>query len=51
VAAGRAIRTLGDTGAPFEVLAGDQLAPRLASVLEVVYLIYSEVTPRPVAVA
>jgi len=38
----RAKRTLGEAGVPFEVPAGDQLGPRLTSVLEVVYLIYNE---------
>jgi RNA polymerase sigma factor (sigma-70 family) len=38
----RAKRMLGDAGVPFEVPSGDALAPRLASVLEVVYLIYNE---------
>jgi RNA polymerase sigma-70 factor, ECF subfamily len=37
----RAKRTLGDAGVPFEV-PDDELAPRLASVLEVVYLIFNE---------
>ena len=34
----RAKRTLAEAGVPFEVPAGDELEPRLASVLEVVYL-------------
>jgi RNA polymerase sigma factor (sigma-70 family) len=38
----RAKRTLGDAGVPFEVPAGDELAARLSSVLEVVYLIFNE---------
>jgi predicted RNA polymerase sigma factor len=38
----RAKRSLAEAGVPFEVPAGDQLAPRLASVLEVVYLIFNE---------
>jgi RNA polymerase sigma-70 factor (ECF subfamily) len=38
----RAKRTLAEAGVPFEVPAGDELAPRLASVLEVVYLIFNE---------
>jgi RNA polymerase sigma factor (sigma-70 family) len=38
----RAKRTLADAGAPFEVPSGDALQPRLASVLEVVYLIFNE---------
>ena len=38
----RAKRTLADAGVPFEVPAGDELQPRLASVLEVVYLIFNE---------
>jgi RNA polymerase sigma-70 factor, ECF subfamily len=38
----RAKRTLADAGVPFEVPSGDELAPRLASVLEVVYLIFNE---------
>jgi RNA polymerase sigma factor (sigma-70 family) len=38
----RAKRTLGDAGVPFEVPRGDELAARLASVLEVVYLIFNE---------
>jgi RNA polymerase sigma factor (sigma-70 family) len=38
----RAKRALGDAGVAFELPAGDQLGPRLASVLEVVYLIYNE---------
>jgi RNA polymerase sigma-70 factor (ECF subfamily) len=38
----RAKRTLAEARVPFEVPAGDELAPRLASVLEVVYLIFNE---------
>ncbi|MDH6123591.1 RNA polymerase sigma factor [Kitasatospora sp. GP82] len=38
----RAKRTLADTRVPFEVPYGDELVPRLASVLEVVYLIFNE---------
>ena len=38
----RAKRSLGDAGVPFEVPSGAELAPRLASVLEVVYLIFNE---------
>ena len=38
----RAKRTLSDAGVPFEVPRGDQLQPRLGSVLEVVYLIFNE---------
>ncbi|MEZ5645129.1 MAG: RNA polymerase sigma factor [Burkholderiaceae bacterium] len=38
----RAKRTLSDAGIPFEVPRGDELARRLASVLEVVYLIFNE---------
>jgi RNA polymerase sigma factor (sigma-70 family) len=38
----RAKRTLADEHVPFEVPAGDELQPRLASVLEVVYLIFNE---------
>jgi RNA polymerase sigma factor (sigma-70 family) len=38
----RAKRTLADAGVPFEVPGGPDLAPRLASVLEVVYLIFNE---------
>ena len=38
----RAKRTLAASGVPFEVPAGDELQPRLASVLEVVYLIFNE---------
>ncbi|HVZ48030.1 MAG TPA: sigma-70 family RNA polymerase sigma factor [Gemmatimonadaceae bacterium] len=38
----RAKRTLAEARVPFEVPRGAQLAPRLASVLEVVYLIFNE---------
>ncbi len=38
----RAKRTLVDKGVPFEVPRGPELAARLASVLEVVYLIFNE---------
>src|SRR6202011_2663157 len=38
----RAKRTLADAHIPFEVPRGDELAARLASVLEVVYLIFNE---------
>src|SRR5581483_6632470 len=38
----RARRTLAEARVPFEVPRGDQLAARLASVLEVVYLIFNE---------
>ena len=38
----RAKRTLAEAGVPFEVPSGDELQPRLASVLEVVYLIFNE---------
>jgi RNA polymerase sigma factor (sigma-70 family) len=38
----RAKRTLGDAGVPFEVPGGDELAQRLASVLEVIYLVFNE---------
>lgn len=38
----RAKRTLADAKVPFEVPGGDDLEPRLASVLEVVYLIFNE---------
>jgi len=38
----RAKRTLGEARVPFEVPAGDALAERLASVLEVVYLVFNE---------
>ena len=38
----RAKRALADAHVPFAVPSGDELAPRLASVLEVVYLIFNE---------
>ena len=38
----RAKRTLSDAGVPFEVPRGAELAARLASVLEVIYLIFNE---------
>jgi len=38
----RAKRTLAEAGVPFEVPRGDELASRLASVLEVVYLVFNE---------
>lgn len=38
----RAKRTLGEAGVPFEVPRGEALAERLASVLEVVYLVFNE---------
>jgi RNA polymerase sigma factor (sigma-70 family) len=38
----RAKRALGEARVPFEVPRGAELAPRLASVLEVVYLIFNE---------
>jgi len=38
----RAKRTLADAGVPFEVPRGADLAARLASVLEVIYLIFNE---------
>ena len=38
----RAKRTLSDKQVPFEVPRGEELAPRLAAVLEVVYLIFNE---------
>ena len=38
----RAKRTLAASGVPFEVPSGDELHTRLASVLEVVYLIFNE---------
>lgn len=38
----RAKRTLAEARVPFEVPRGDALAPRLASVLEVVYLVFNE---------
>lgn len=45
----RAKRTLAEKQVPFGVPRGAELAPRLASVLEVVYLIFNEAMPlRPV---
>jgi RNA polymerase sigma factor (sigma-70 family) len=38
----RAKRTLAEADAPFELPSGDELQPRLAAVLEVVYLIFNE---------
>jgi RNA polymerase sigma factor (sigma-70 family) len=38
----RAKKALSDAGVPYEVPAGDELAARLASVLEVVYLVFNE---------
>lgn len=38
----RAKRTLSEAGVPFEVPRADALAPRLASVLEVIYLVFNE---------
>jgi RNA polymerase sigma factor (sigma-70 family) len=38
----RAKRTLSEAHVPFEVPSGDELAPRLSSVLEVIYLIFTE---------
>ena len=38
----RAKRTLAESGAAFEVPRGKELAPRLASVLEVVYFVFNE---------
>jgi RNA polymerase sigma factor (sigma-70 family) len=38
----RAKKTLAEKQVPYEVPRGDELSPRLASVLEVVYLIYNE---------
>jgi len=38
----RAKRTLGEAQVPFEIPRGEELGPRLASVLEVVYLIFNE---------
>jgi RNA polymerase sigma factor (sigma-70 family) len=38
----RAKKTLTEADVPFEVPSGDQLRPRLASVLEVVYLVFNE---------
>jgi RNA polymerase sigma-70 factor, ECF subfamily len=38
----RAKRTLSETGVPFEVPRGEELAERLSSVLEVIYLVFNE---------
>jgi RNA polymerase sigma factor (sigma-70 family) len=38
----RAKRTLAEARVPFEVPSGDELAPRMSSVLEVIYLIFNE---------
>jgi RNA polymerase sigma factor (sigma-70 family) len=38
----RAKKSLSDAGVPFEIPAGDELVARLASVLEVVYLVFNE---------
>ncbi len=38
----RAKRTLADAGVPFEVPRGLELTARLASVLEVIYLVFNE---------
>jgi RNA polymerase sigma factor (sigma-70 family) len=38
----RAKKTLADAGVPFEVPRGEELAARVASVLEVIYLIFNE---------
>ena len=38
----RAKRTLAEAQVPFEVPRGEELAPRLSSVLEVIYLIFNE---------
>jgi RNA polymerase sigma factor (sigma-70 family) len=38
----RAKRTLAETGVPFEVPRGDEFTARLASVLQVIYLIFNE---------
>jgi len=38
----RAKRTLAEARVPFELPVGDALAPRLASVLEVIYLVFNE---------
>ncbi|HEX2839564.1 MAG TPA: RNA polymerase sigma factor [Phycisphaerales bacterium] len=38
----RAKRTLTESNAPFEVPSGPELPPRLASVLEVIYLVFNE---------
>lgn len=38
----RAKRTLSERGTPFEAPRGDELGPRLSSVLEVIYLLFNE---------
>jgi RNA polymerase sigma factor (sigma-70 family) len=38
----RAKRTLAEAHVPFEVPSGDELAPRMSSVLEVIYLVFNE---------
>ena len=38
----RAKRSLGDAKVPYEIPRADELAPRLASVLEVIYLVFNE---------
>ena len=38
----RAKKSLADAGVPFEIPVGDELAARLSSVLEVVYLVFNE---------
>ena len=38
----RAKKTLSEAHVPFEVPRGPELAPRLASVLEVIYLVFNE---------
>src|SRR6185503_10018189 len=38
----RAKRTLAEKSVPYEVPRGEELAPRLASVLEVIYLVFNE---------
>lgn len=38
----RAKKTLGEAQVPFELPRGDELSPRLSSVLEVVYLVFNE---------
>ncbi|AMO23059.1 RNA polymerase sigma factor [Ramlibacter solisilvae] len=38
----RAKRSLGEARVPYEVPRGEELAPRLASVLEVIYLVFNE---------
>jgi len=38
----RAKRTLADANVPYEVPRGDERAKRLASVIEVIYLIFNE---------